>query len=414
MTPRSICLDILEQVLDHTQNLDVVFDKKTNQLNGQDKGFVRMLVTTTLRRLGQIDAVISKHLKKPLPKKALKVQRILELGICQILFMNTAIYASVNESVELARDTTKNDVYTGLVNAILRQTDRQRAEFNPNKGLEKNIPKWLLDSWQESYGKQRTEQFLSAFVKEPSLSLTVKENPEFWAEKLGGIVGPNRTVKILGNPFIPDLAGYADGAWWIQDTGATFPVALLGDVKGLKVADLCAAPGGKTAQLVAAGANVDAFDISEKRMQRVTENLTRLKMKANIKVVNANDITGEKIYDAILLDAPCSATGTFRRHPDMIYHRRPEDVTSLSKAQENLLRTAHRLLKDNGRLVYCTCSLQREEGEGTLHRVRDLFTPLPLTIPFVKDFLTPDGFVRTFPDQDMDGFFMALLEKKHP
>jgi len=411
MTPRSVCLDILCQVLDAGQNLDIVFDKKTDSLDGQDRNFVRMLVTTTLRRLGQIDAVISKHLKKPIPRKALKIQRILELGVCQILFMHTAAYASVNESVELTRLTMKNDIYTGLVNALLRQTDRQRDEFDPEQGLEKNIPTWLFDSWQKDHGAQKAKRFLSAFVKEPTLSLTVKENPQLWAEKLGGFVGPNQTVRLTGNPFIPSLAGYSDGEWWIQDTAATFPVALFGNIKGLKVADLCAAPGGKTAQLIAAGANVDAFDISEKRMKRVTENLSRLKMTANIYVANANDIKGEKIYDRILLDAPCSATGTFRRHPDMLYHRRPEDIDSLAKAQENLLRTAHRLLKDNGQVVYCTCSLQKKEGEDIIRRVRDIFAPLPITAPFLEPFLTKDGFVRTFPDEDMDGFFMALLKK---
>ena len=412
MTPRFICLDILCQVLDHAQNLDAVFDKKTEFLSSQDRNFVRMLVTTTLRRLGQIDVIIQKNLKKALPKKALKVRRILELGVCQILFMNTAIYASVNESVDLVRYTMKDDVYTGLVNAILRQTDRQRSEFSLEENLKKNIPTWLFESWEKNYGKERAYRFLLTFTQEPFLSLTVKENPEIWAKKLGGTVGLNQSIILKETPFIPKLEGYTEGAWWVQDTGATLPVALLGNIKGLRVADLCAAPGGKTAQLIAAGAKVDAFDISEKRMKRVSENLSRLKMEAHLEVANANDIKGEKIYDRILLDAPCSATGTFRRHPDMLYHRKPEDILSLSKAQENLLRTAHRLLKDNGQMVYCTCSLQKEEGEDVIRKVDNLFTPLPIKTPFLQPFITKDGFVRTFPDQDMDGFFIALLQKR--
>ena len=170
MTPRSVCLDILCQVLDHAQNLDAVFDKKTEALNSQDRNFVRMLVTTTLRRLGQNDVIIRKNLKKGLPQKALKVQRILELGVCQILFMNTAVYASVNESVDLIRHTMKNDVYTGLVNAILRQTDRQRSEFSPEEDLEKNIPAWLFKTWEKDYGKERAHRFLSAFVLNSKIS----------------------------------------------------------------------------------------------------------------------------------------------------------------------------------------------------------------------------------------------------
>ena len=219
-------------------------------------------------------------------------------------------------------------------------------------------------------------------------------------------------MELPANVYIPELEGFNEGAWWVQDAAAALPVLVFDDLKDKYVADFCAAPGGKTAALIVKGAKVDAFDISEKRMKRVEENLKRLNLTANLIVSDANKIENDKIYDAILIDAPCSATGTIRRHPDLYFHRTPEDIKKLNIAQLKLLKTAHKHLKENGTVVYCTCSLQKQEGEDIIEQVKDLFDIVPINDKRLDDFRTPEGFIRTFPYQNMDGFFIAKLKKK--
>ena len=406
---RQIALNILSRVLHQKQNLDDEFDKQTVDLDERDKSFVRMLATTCLRRMGQIDFVLKQLLEKPLPQKARAVQDILRLAVCQILFMQVPAHAAVSTAVDLAR-TTRLDFYTKLINGVLRTLCRRIEDFK-NTPETLNTPKWLLDSWIKAYGEKTANDIAVANLTQPATFVSVKENPSFWAEKLNGTLTDTGSVELPENAYIPNLACFADGAWWVQDAAAALPILLFDNLNGKKVADFCAAPGGKTAALIARGATVDAFDISEKRMKRVQENLDRLHYKANLIAQDANKIDGKEVYDAILIDAPCSATGTIRRHPDLYFHRTPEDILKLNQAQLKLLKTAHRLLKSGGQVVYCTCSLQQEEGENMIAQVRDLFKVCTPKNPVLKPYLRQDGFIRTFPFQNKDGFFMALLQK---
>ena len=409
LNSRQIALNILSRVLHQKQNLDDEFEKQTILLNGREKSFIRMLTTTCLRRMGQIDFVLKQLIEKPLPKKATTVQNILRLAVCQILFMQTPEHAAVSTAVDLSK-TPELKFYTKLINGTLRNLCRNIEKFQ-NIPEELNTPKWLLDSWIKSYGKKIAHDIAIANLTQPATFISVKENPSLWAQKLNGKANETGSVELPENAYIPDLDGFADGTWWVQDAAAAMPVLLFDDLKGKKVADFCAAPGGKTASLIAHGAMVDAFDISEKRMNRVQENLDRMHYKANLFVQDANKIDGQNVYDAILIDAPCSATGTIRRHPDLYFHRTPDDILKLNQAQLKLLKTAHRLLKDNGQVVYCTCSLQQEEGEKIIDAVSDLFKVCPIKNPALKKYVGKDGFIRTFPFQNKDGFFMALLQK---
>ena len=340
---RQIALNILTKVLHKKQNLDDEFDKQTVLLDGREKAFVRMLATTCLRRMGQIDFILNQLIEKPLPAKAKLVYDILRLAVCQILFMQVPAHAAVSTAVDLVK-ANQLDFYTKLVNGVLRNCCRSIDNFK-NVSETLNTPKWLLDIWIEAYGKDTANAISKANLTQPATFISVKENPSFWAEKLNGKTNETGSVELPENAYIPDLDGFSNGSWWVQDAAAAMPVLLFNDLKNKKVADFCAAPGGKTASLIAHGAIVDAFDISEKRMQRVKENLDRLHYKANLFVQDANKIEGKEIYDAILIDAPCSATGTIRRHPDLYFHRTIEDVEKLNQAQLKLLKTAHIFLK---------------------------------------------------------------------
>ena len=409
LNSRQIALNILSQVLHKKQNLDDEFDKQSICLDNRDKAFTRMLITTCLRRMGQIDTTLNQLIEKKLPPKAQKIQDILRLAVCQILFMQVPAHAAVSTAVDLAKEQ-KLDFYAKLVNGVLRTCCRNIENFK-NIPETLNTPKWLLDSWVEAYGKKTAQNIAIANLTQPATFISVKESPCFWAEKLNGKINENDSIELPENVYIPELEGFSQGAWWVQDAAAAIPALLFDDLKGKKVADFCAAPGGKTASLITRGAKVDAFDISEKRMERTKENLKRLGYEANLFVQDANKIEGKNIYDAILIDAPCSATGTIRRHPDLYFHRTYEDVQKLNQAQLKLLHTAHRLVRPNGQVVYCTCSLQQEEGEKIIEQIHDLFKICPIKNPKLKKYVTKEGFIRTFPFQNKDGFFMALLQK---
>jgi 16S rRNA (cytosine967-C5)-methyltransferase len=261
---------------------------------------------------------------------------------------------------------------------------------------------------------------------EPYLDLSVKRDPEVWAEKLGGLVLSTDSVRLVPSGPIEALEGFAEGAWWVQDAAAALPARLLGDVAGKRVADLCAAPGGKTAALVHAGAAVTAVDISAERLVRVSANLARLGLKAETIAADILDWNAVEPFDAVLLDAPCTATGTIRRHPDIPWLKRAEDVAALADLQARMLDRAVSLLASGGTLVYCTCSLEPEEGEAQVVRALachplDLVPVAPAEIGGLAEAVTPAGAVRTLPSQmkldsprlsGLDGFFIARFRKR--
>jgi 16S rRNA (cytosine967-C5)-methyltransferase len=288
-----------------------------------------------------------------------------------------------------------------------------------------DTPQWLLARWENNYGTTTAQAIAVANSHEPALDLTVKNDPEHWANVLGGRVLPTGSVRAIVRGPISQLPGYADGAWWIQDAAAALPAKLLGDVRGLAVADLCAAPGGKTAQLAAAGARVVAVDRAPERLERLRQNLTRLLLTAEMVAADVTEWQAGP-FDAVLLDAPCSSTGTIRRHPDIPWLKRAADIPALAALQRRLVARAVQLTKPGGVLVYCSCSLEPEEGIEIVH---DLLSHTPNLVrrPISADevhshseWLTADGDLRTLPchlpDPDsrmagLDGFYAARLQR---
>ncbi|MEC8584862.1 MAG: RsmB/NOP family class I SAM-dependent RNA methyltransferase, partial [Pseudomonadota bacterium] len=310
--------------------------------------------------------------------------------------------------------------YAGLTNAVLRGLVRDNADLG---APEDNLPDWLRASWRAAYGAETTAAIAAALMREPTLDLTVRDDPTAVAASLGGTVLMAESVRVPLTGNIPDLPGYDDGAWWVQDAAAALPVHLLGDLAGRRVIDLCAAPGGKTAQLCQSGAEVLAIDRAAKRLTRLRENLTRLGLSAATEVADATTWRPKAPVDAVLLDAPCSATGTIRRHPDILHLKAPGDIARLVDLQTRLLANAAEMVKPGGQLMYCTCSLQPEEGEARVAAFlaeRPDWRRAPIAAGEIAGggaWLTADGDLRTLPSHlpdagGLDGFYAARLTRR--
>ncbi len=419
---RSVALDILVACLDKGQPLDDVLARHQGfaNLDPRDRAFVRLLLATTLRRLGEIDEVLGLLIERPLEGANAAGRQVLRLGAAQLLFLGTPPHAAVDTSVRLVVDANLPHL-KGLANAVLRRIARDGATLLGDRDPARlNAPQWLWQSWTESYGEPATRAIAAAHLIEAPLDLTPRSDAMFWAGRLEGELLPTGTIRRAAGGNITELPGFAEGAWWVQDAAATLPVRLLGDIAGQSIADVCAAPGGKTLQLAAAGANVTAVDISARRMMRVGENLKRAGLSAELVTADAGKWTTGQTFDAILLDAPCSGTGTLRRHPDIAWLKDEEDVGRLTLTQDRLLVRAADLLKPGGTLVYAVCSLQDEEGpariEALLARDKRLQrVPVqPEELPGLTDAITEAGDVRTLPSMwsergGIDGFYIARL-----
>lgn len=435
LSARSIALDLMDAVFRRRKPLDEALGEhaELNRLAPRDRQFVRALVTTTLRHLGQIDHALGQCLEKPLPARALVVRNILRLGAAQIMFLATAPHAAVDTMVNLAAERGET-AFKGLINAVLRRISRDPGAFlaaAPAGAV--SLPDWLWQSWVKAYGVAKATQIATAHLYEPPLDFCCRRpaEAEYWADQLHARVMP--LAGTLRRPVanesgerahqrIEDLPGYAEGAWWIQDMAAQIPARLLGNVAGLRVIDLCAAPGGKTAQLAAAGAHVTALDRSRPRLARVKDNLDRLRLHAELELADAALWDRGRDFDAVLLDAPCSATGTIRRHPDVAWLKDPRDIAKLAATQDRLLEKAVSLLRPGGTLIYCTCSLQPEEGpariEALLTRHPDLKRDRVHTdeVGGLFELISPAGDFRSLPSHlaeqgGLDGFFAARILK---
>jgi len=421
---RRVALDILVACLDKGQPLDDALARHPGfpTLDPRDRAFVRLLLATTLRRLGEIDEVLGLLIERPLEGANATGRQVLRLGAAQLLFLGTPPHAAVDTSVRLVVDAALPHL-KGLTNAVLRRVSREGvAMLGDRDPARLNTPQWLWESWLEGYGEETTRAIAAAHLIEAPLDLTPRSNAEFWAGQLGGELLPTGTIRREGGGSITELPGFAEGAWWVQDAAATLPARLLGDIAGKRVADLCAAPGGKTLQLAAAGAEVTAVDISARRMTRLGENLARAGLTAKLVTADVAKWVTDETFDAILLDAPCSGTGTLRRHPDIAWLKDEEDVGRLTLTQDRLLVRAADLLKAGGTLVYAVCSLQDDEGparlEALLARDRRL-QRVPVTaaeLPGLGEAVTPKGDVRTLPSmwperRGLDGFFISRLQK---
>lgn len=423
---RRAALSVLDAVLGRQIPLDLAFERAVSQqkLSGPDRGFARALAAIVLRRLGQIDDAVDPFLRRPLPKRALTPRNILRLGAAQILFLETPAHAAVSETTDLA--SGKNKTYRGLTNAVLRRIAEAGPELlEGQSAARQNTPEWLWQSWRKSYGSETALAIAEAHQLEPPLDISLlKGDPADWPEKLEATLLPTGSLRRTISAAVPDLAGFTDGVWQVQDAAAALPARMLGDVSGKRVIDLCAAPGGKTSQLVSAGANVVAVDAGAERMPRVQENLKRLGLEAETVIADATEWRPETPVDAILLDAPCSSTGTIRRRPDVLWSKRPRDVTSLAEIQAELLRAAADMLKPGGMLVYACCSLEAEEGPDQIVTFLEdcpEFARAPLSSSEIfglpEDAITADGALRTLPSMwpehgGMDGFYAARLIKQ--
>ncbi len=424
LASRAAALTLLTGAVREGKSVDKRFQKITGKLEPRDRAFVRHLVATTLRRLGQIDAVLKTFTTRTPPAQ---VEDILRLGAAQILFLETAPHAAVDTSVGMVR-RVRQPRLTGLTNAVLRKVVSKGHDIIADQNWPRlNTPGWLWDGWTKAYSETTAHRIGEAHLAGAPLDLTVKDpaSAEAWAADLDAELLSTGTLRRTTSGLVQELPGFADGAWWVQDAAAALPARILINAldsqANRRVADLCSAPGGKTLQLVAGGCDVTSLDSSEVRLARVQENLDRTSLKADVVHADVMQWTPPKPFDAVLLDAPCSATGTLRRHPDLGYLKKRRDVVSYPETQRSLLKRAAEFLAPGGVLVYAVCSLEPEEGQGVVDALlktsklsRVPIDPAPLGID--PNWIDGAGALRTLPYYwqkrgGLDGFYAALLKK---
>lgn len=427
LAARKIAADIVDGVLRRRVPLDEQLSGRNAHIGlptlaDRDRALMRRLTATVLRRLGTLRHAVVGFLDKGFPADAPRVETILLVGAAQILWLDVPDHAAVDLSVRLAQADRRGARYAGLVNAVLRRVAQNRDAIIAEPAT-RDTPDWLMARWTRAYGAETARAIAEANGHEPALDVSLKQDASHWAERLRGRVLPTGTARTIAHGAVSLLPGFTEGVWWVQDAAASIPVRLLGDVRGLSVADICAAPGGKTAQLCVAGAQVTAVDRSPARIARLTENLARLGLAADTHAVDVLEWQAGP-FDAVLVDAPCSATGTIRRHPDVPWLKGEADLGQLTSLQQRLLDRAVTLVKPGGRIVYCVCSLEPEEGEAQVTALlarNPLVVREPLSAADVFDhaeFLSAAGDLRTLPqmlpDPDprwggLDGFFAARL-----
>lgn len=428
LASRRAAVALIEAVLVRGATLDeALHEPGLAALEPRDRAFARLLAATVLRRLGTLEAVLGSFVEKPLPKEGQRARIILLCTAAQLLILGTPAHAAINLAVEQCRRDRFARRFDKLANAVLRRiADEGKAVVDNVDAVRADIPGWLWRRWCASYGEMITRQLAEASLREPALDLTVKGDVAGWAAKLGGQVLPTGSIRVASAGRIEDLPGYGEGVWWVQDAAAALPARLLGRVEGQAVADLCAAPGGKTVQLAAAGARVTAVDISTRRLDVLQRNLHRVGFASNVSVVCADieQWSPSEQFDAVLLDAPCMATGTIRRHPDILRLRSAADLARLTNLQRRLLARARELVKPKGILLYCTCSLEPEECEQQINRILAeapgfrRISLRPEEVGGLERCISPAGDLRTFPFHlplqptemsGMDGFYAARL-----
>ncbi|MBN9035983.1 MAG: RsmB/NOP family class I SAM-dependent RNA methyltransferase [Rhizobiales bacterium] len=433
LAARRTATRLLAAVIDAKTPLDALIDNEHGHpqylaLDGRDRALVRAILLTALRHRNAIAALIAARLERPLPANAHALAHILHVAAAQMLFLDVPESAAVDLAVAQAKSDPRTARFAGLVNAVLREIGRRKERALPAV-LERTVdaPDWFAQRLEDAYGAEKAARILSMHRLEAPTDFTVKSDPEGWAARFSGIVLPNGSVRVARLPApVPELPGFAEGQWWVQDFSASLPATLFGDVAGLRVADLCAAPGGKTAQLAAAGANVTAVDASRSRLKRLAQNLERLGLRAEIVEADLLAWTPAEPFDAVLLDAPCSSTGTVRRHPDVPWTKSPADIDKLADLQRRLLDRAVTLVRTGGRIVFSNCSLDPAEGEALAaaflaDRKDVVLDPLGAADgPALAPFVDSAGMLRTTPaDLDLgdpalsgcDGFFAMRLRR---
>ena len=422
---RRAAISLLQGVTLDQQPLDQLLETNAEfrELEGRDRSFAHALVASSLRHGGEIKAILGKFLAKPLPRSSGMAVDILTIAAAQLLFMDVSPHAAIDLSVDLAKQDQKAQHFSGLINAVLRKvsTDGEKALAGVDSPR-LNTPDWLWEQWVAAYDDKTARAIAAAHLSEAPLDISAKSNAEHLATQLEGELLPTGTIRLRAvDKNLQDLPGFSTGEWWVQDAASALPAKLLGDIRGQSVLDLCAAPGGKTAQLAAAGANVTAVDDSVSRMNRLRENLARLELSVTTLLADVLSLPTDILYDNVLLDAPCSATGTIRRHPDLVYLKTPLQLGNLVSLQQKMLEHAANLVRPGGKLVYCTCSLSPLEGERQVfkflraHENFVLSPVLPEDLAGQVQFITPAGLMRCLPSMaignssGLDGFFAARL-----
>lgn len=414
LAARTTATILLTRVIDDGRGLDGLLDTRHGpaayrNLADADKNLVRAIATTAFRHRGEIEFALGQMLDRALPKNARHLIHTLHVAAAQILFLDVPDSAAVDLAVTALRDDKRSTRFSSLGNAILRRMSREKEtlfdklENGENARAELNMAPWLRKRVKKAFGRDRLPAIAGQHMLEPLIDLTVKADPEGWARKLGGVHLFGNSIRVSAPGKISDWEGYEEGAWWVQDAAASLPACLFGDITKKTVADLCAAPGGKTAQLAARGGIVTAVEASEDRLERLQNNLDRLKLEATC--TNADLLTWqpETLFDAVLLDAPCSSTGTIRRHPDVQWTKSPEIVEGLAQLQFDMLVHAVRFVKPGGTLVFANCSIDRSEGEdvyATISKGDFGLDPLPVSADELfglEEAITRQGTVRTLP-----------------
>ncbi len=422
---------LIGAVIDDQRSLDKLTADETGLaalrlLPAHDRALARAIATTALRRRGEIGQALDAMLDRKPPQKARHLLHTLHAAAAQILFMHVPDSAAVDLAVTAISEDGRTQRFAAMTNAVLRRLAREKEALSLDRGAKGVFPKWLADALRTDHGKENADAIAAAILDEPSIDLTLspalpQSGRIALVEELGATVLPTGSVRLTAETPVRQLPGYTEGAWWVQDAASAIPARLLGDVKGLSVADLCAAPGGKTAQLAAAGGRVIAVDQSGQRLKRLNENLSRLKLSAQTVEADILQWQPGQLFDAILIDAPCSSTGTLRRHPDIIWSKSPQDVAVLAGLQEQMIRKAALWLKPGGTLVYSNCSVLKQEGEDILARLVAApqgLVPFPVKpgeIPGIDGLINGQGALRTLPSHwpnrenprlaGLDGFF---------
>ncbi|MEK1926902.1 MAG: RsmB/NOP family class I SAM-dependent RNA methyltransferase [Rhizobium giardinii] len=430
---RQAAAKMLAAVVDRKTSLDGMLDATNGnpvyrELNEADRALVRAILNSALRQLPRIEAMIGSLLQTPLPEGARALDHVLVVAAAQILYLDIPDHSAVDLAVEQAQTDPRNKRFASLVNAVLRRLSREKKQLLATVGETiPAIPAWFHERLVGYYGAAEAARIADALLTPAAIDVTVKSDAQGWAQRLNGRVLPTGSVRLAGfSGAVPTLSGFDDGEWWVQDAAAALPAKLFGALGGKRVVDLCAAPGGKTAQLVLAGAIVTALDQSASRLKRLQGNLARLGLQATTQETNMADFRAEELFDAALLDAPCSSTGTIRRHPDVLWTKGPEDIEKLALLQEKLLRHALTLVKPGGLVVFSNCSLDKREGEEVTERVLgdghcERVAIDPADWPGLEDAITPLGEFRTTPamitPQDgfsggLDGFYAVVLRRK--
>jgi 16S rRNA (cytosine967-C5)-methyltransferase len=412
---RAAALDLLDAALSRRAGLEEGLNHPSlGRLEPRDRAFARALAMATLRHLGPIDAALQARVRKPPPDR---IVQILRLGAAQLLVLKTPAHAAVSATVDLVAREKGGQPFKGLVNAVLRGLTREPPPLDDPDLL---APQWLVARWRSAFGADAARAMAALVAAEPATDITPQGEVDDLVAELEAQVLPGGTLRAGLKGEVSTWPGFSDGRWWVQDASAAVPARLLDVKPGETALDLCAAPGGKTLQLAAAGARVTAVDKSAGRLKRVTENLARTGLGAEVITADAAEWNDRRRFDAVLLDAPCSATGTYRRHPDVLWVASPADVPKLAVLQSRLLDAAGRRVKPGGRLVYCVCSLEPEEGEAQvaafLKRTPEFaLEPVePGEGGAPEASRLPDGTLRILPhhrDGGTDGFFIARLRR---